>query len=108
MGELAGHTHTRGTMNITGKARIYSEYNKKNYDVLNVYTGAFYWTKALEDSGEAYGTTTNMSSGSNDTIRNVPFDASRSWTGATSSTGSNGKHNTIPAYIACYAYKRTA
>ena len=95
-------------MNITGKARIYSEYNKKNYDVLNVYTGAFYWTKALEDSGEAYGTTTNMSSGSNDTIRNVPFDASRSWTGATSSTGSNGKHNTIPAYIACYAYKRTA
>lgn len=57
---------------------MYSEYNKQNYDVLSQYKGAFYWTKALEDSSEAYGTSTNLASGSNDTIRNVRFDASYS------------------------------
>lgn len=86
-----------GLPNITGKARIYSEYNKKNYTVKNVYTGAFYWTDALEDSREAYGTTTNMASGSNDTIRNVPFDASRC-------SAVYGKSSTVqpPAYTVKY------
>ena len=106
-GELAAHTHSRGSMNITGQARIYSEYNLKNYDVVNVYKGAFVWTKAYEDNANMrYGTSTNMASGSNDTIRNVQFDASKSWTGATSSVGSGTAHNNLPAYNAVYCYQR--
>ena len=94
-------------MNITGQARIYSEYNLKNYDVVNVYKGAFVWTKAYEDNANMrYGTSTNMASGSNDTIRNVQFDASKSWTGATSSVGSVTAHNNLPAYNAVYCYQR--
>lgn len=107
VGELAGHTHTRGTMNIKGKARMYCEYNKGNTSIKNRYTGAFYWTDDLESSDEAWGSSTNLASGTNDAVRNIPFDASRSWTGATSTTGNNTKHNTVPAYVACYAYKRT-
>lgn len=77
-GHSGGDTVEAGLPNIAGQARMYSEYNKKNYEVLNEYKGAFYWTKELEDSGEAYGTTTNIANGSYDTIRNVRFDASKS------------------------------
>lgn len=78
-GHAGGDTVEAGLPNITGSARIYSEYNYQNYDVINRYTGAFYWTKELENnSSKTYGTSTNMSGGTNDTIRDIPFDASRS------------------------------
>lgn len=78
-GHNGGDTVEAGLPNITGRARMYSEYNLKNYSVVNEYTGAFYQTKELEDdSTKRLGTSTNLAEGTYDTIRNIPFDASRS------------------------------
>lgn len=41
-GHNGGDTVEAGLPNITGRARMYSEYNLKNYSVVNEYTGAFY------------------------------------------------------------------
>ncbi|WP_405379558.1 hypothetical protein [Phascolarctobacterium sp.] len=38
---------------------------------------------------------------------NLGFDASRNWTGQTSSVGTNVAHNNLPPYTACYLFKRT-
>lgn len=66
------HTHSRGTMNITGRFGVVGK-------VGAVYTGAFYKygdsSKPLANSGE------------NDII--IGFDASKSWTGSTSGAGSH-------------------
>ena len=81
------HTHTRGTMNITG---TFNGIEKRSET--HIYTGAFY------DTGKD-----GLGTGSNDYDNAVNgFDASRAWTGATSSAGahshtgtaaSNGAHN---------------
>lgn len=76
----AGTDKEAGLPNITGTVRCYSEYNLNNsnyWDDGSALNGAFYWNSALESS-EAYGTSTNMTSGTNDAIRNVRFDASKS------------------------------
>jgi hypothetical protein len=36
------------------------------------------------------------------------FDASRSWTGETSSVGNNQPHNNMPPYEVAYCWKRIA
>ena len=66
--------------------------------------GAFY--RGGTKTGVGYPSATGGSIAGMGIYSGYAFDASRSWTGATSSTGSNSKHNTIPAYIVCYAYKR--
>lgn len=75
-------------------------------EVLAGKSGAF--STAYEGDTVQWGATiqTGGSSTHKNNLHN--FDASKSWTGATSSTGDSSKHNTIPAYVACYAYKRTA
>lgn len=68
---LPSHTHTRGTMNITGgyvQTRIWKD------SPYSAYTGAFY---AAGNGGDLYG------SGGIDS-HYAYFDASRSWTGSTS------------------------
>lgn len=68
------HTHTRGTMNITGS--FFGEKNNQGY----IYSGAFY----------SDGTNNKKGIGSTDSDdSNTLFDASRSWSGATSSAGSH-------------------
>lgn len=115
-GSAGNHSHTRGSMNITGwfdagDARIYT-------------SGAF--------TAHEYETTANQyqSGGSRNTY--VDFDASRSWSGATSTTGAhthsvtvnaNGAHthtgttngtgsgtafNIMPESIAVNVWQRTA
>ena len=105
--ESGNHTHTRGSMNITG-----TTFGESNALFDTSYSGAFY-----------RGTETNRSGvGKYDNDNNlVYFDASRSWTGSTSSSGSHthtlsgatqmshiwenqpiyGKSNTVqpPAYV---------
>ena len=100
--EYAGeHTHTRGTMEITGTfsgANLYSSPS-----------GAF-----ANAGGQGYGPLF----GAGDIV--VNFYASRSWIGATSvsgghthntvieETGQDLAHNNMPPYIAVYMYRRTA
>jgi hypothetical protein len=69
------HTHTRGSMNITGTT--FGE-NKDLYDTS--YSGAFYRGEETNKAGVGkYDHDNNL----------VYFDASRSWTGSTSSNGNH-------------------
>lgn len=95
------HTHTRGTMEITGKFRAYSEYNLNNTAYQNYVGGAI-------SSEESYGTSSNLASGSNDAVRMHYFTASNAWTGETSSSGESQPHNNMPPYLVVNMWKRIA
>lgn len=85
---LPTHTHTRGTMNITGT------FFGENLDYYT-YTGAFYKTNIGNQNGVGHLDRDNYQSG---------FDASRSWTGATSEPDNSiyGASNTVqPPAIKC-------
>ena len=97
------HTHNRGTMNITGT------FDGNVDDGDSAKTGAFYNT----------GTGFVGSNGDDERMGGViGFDASRSWTGATSSNGSHTHTigstgsalplNIMPPYTTVYAWRRTA
>lgn len=83
-------------MNITGRIGGYGD--RTGFSAL---LGAFYdvlHQERIPTMGDIVsGHSTSLFTG---------FDASRSWTGETSATGDNGKHNTIPAYISTHCYKR--
>lgn len=93
------HTHTRGNMNITGKFT----------SMWAVASGAF----SVIGTG-------NCSTGTASGDLNLDFYANRSWTGATSSsgshshtmslnnTGSNAAHNNMQPYLSVYMWKRVA
>ena len=102
---IGNHTHTRGTMNITG--------NFGGTDVQGGYygNGAFAITSRgnYRDAGGEYESNYG---------KNMSFDASRNWSGATSSNG-NHQHtignngsgtafNIMPPYIVAYVWRRTA
>ena len=67
VGNESAHTHTRGTMNITGRFDT-------DDNLVNNLSGAFY----KDTSGKSLGASQDNINGG------VLFDASRSWTGATS------------------------
>lgn len=101
-GSAGSHTHTRGTMNITGW--------HDSEDSEGVADGAFTISyRASTYNNRQQGGTTNTQ---------VNFDASRSWSGATSSNGSHahtigstGKgtaFDVMPPYIVAYVWRRTA
>ena len=100
-GSAGSHTHTRGTMNITGTVGTMCD-NGVNP------SGAFYVS----------GTSGKLENTSGEPDWNTYFDASRNWTGATSSNGSHshtigstGKgtaFNVMPPYIVAYVWRRTA
>lgn len=94
--QIPSHTHTRGTMNITGGGGFYEN---PSVSGLHAPYGAFYLTSAKTYVGASAFDKDNAS---------LEFDASRSWTGETSSVGGNQPHNNIPPYYAVYIWKRTA
>lgn len=102
-GSAGSHTHTRGSMNITGT------FDGNVDDGNSGKTGAFYNT----------GTQFNGSNGNTDRWGGlIGFDASRSWTGATSSNGAHTHAignagsglplNIMPPYQTVYMWRRTA
>jgi len=119
--ETGAHTHTRGTMNITGSVKT-RDFNVANHNLIFQPSGAFS-VSYTSDSG-----TTQAAQYISKTpyyINVLSFDASRNWTGATSSNGAH-THNVItntgtsgsvgsstsfsnlPPYITVYRYKRIA
>lgn len=106
---MPAHTHTRGTMNITGAlterpCSSSAELFRACYDGCAAEGGAFYTTLA----GDAlqWSVTVQTSGTSNHKNNLHQFDASRSWTGATSSVGSGTAHDNMPPYLAVYIWKR--
>lgn len=95
---MAGHTHTRGTMNITGKAVPNQTYVCASLWTDADLTGAFY-SDGVNVGGYIAKTGGNA-------WRGLSFDASRSWTGATSSVGNNTAHNNLMPYKVIYMYRR--
>ena len=93
--ETPAHTHTRGTMEISGVTYVYS------YNVDNNSNSVLYQQLSNDNclsSGSTQGYNYNQ----------LNFKASRNWTGATSSVGGNAAHNNMPPYLAVYVWKRTA
>jgi hypothetical protein len=100
---VGNHTHTRGTMNITGT------FDGNVNDGQSGKTGAFY------NTGQPF---KGSDGGNNDPGGVIGFDASRSWSGATSpngshthtigNTGSGLPLNIMPPYQTVYMWRRTA
>lgn len=82
--ETGGHTHTRGTMNITGGGLFYESVGYGDFGTR--LSGAFY-----AEGTNKWG---NKDSIDQDNAT-VEFDASRSWTGETSSNGAHSHTITI-------------
>lgn len=82
------HSHTRGTMNITGStygtAAGYLDYMVSWINS----AGAFYGIETTSSHGMGGG-------GSHGTMMALGFDASRSWTGSTNSTGAHSHTVTV-------------
>ena len=103
-GSAGGHTHNRGSMNITGDFYI----GKAGYYGNGSYAnGAFDWK--IKDFGNSSQETANGGTA-------ISFNASKSWTGETSSNGSH-THTTegsskafsiLNPYKAVYIWHRTA
>ena len=99
-----GHTHSRGSMDIKGKTQM---------GVLDSYRaleGAFY------SGASEYGVRPNA----NGNYPSVSFQASKNWSGSTSSSGDHshtvtignagggGSHSNMQPYLSVYMWKRTA
>lgn len=96
--ETPAHTHTRGTMNITGTVVQNSHYGMGGFHGSNALgSGAFYRGNKVNCSCSWQNYDDNYALG---------FDASKSWTGATSSVGGNASHNNMPPYICAYCWRR--
>ena len=126
-GSAGNHSHTRGTMNITGTYDFAYDYDAVSYRN-NFCNGAFAGGAVWSESRYQL----SWANGSQYQWQKMNFDASRSWTGATSTTGahthsvtvnSNGAHthsgttngtgsgtalNIMPESIAVNIWRRTA
>lgn len=98
--DMPAHTHTRGTMEITGRIGHNNSYS--GTFTSGGHEGAFY---NVPFSGTNYYLSgRSVGSGWYD----VAFEASRSWEGETSQSGLEEIATIIPPYLTVYIWKRVA
>lgn len=98
---MPAHTHTRGTMNITGELNYNNSYSGGNVSTTGM-LGAFY--SSSQPSKEYY--LGSRSSGAG--WGYIGFDASRTWTGETSSVGEGEAFSNMPPYYVAYLWRRVS
>ena len=105
------HTHTRGSMNITGSYNFAYDYDLNAYRN-NFCSGAFVAGSSWYVAGASWANAPAAN------WQKMSFDASKSWSGSTSSNG-NHQHtignngsgtafSIMPPYIVAYVWRRTA
>lgn len=96
------HSHTRGTMEITGTLGFENSSSDAGVDASPYGTGAF-----TSESYPGTGFGSNVGGSNWWTTKGWKFKASDSWSGSTSEEGTGTSGNLQP-YITCYMWKRTA
>ena len=96
---MPAHTHTRGTMNITGSVAPAHSSGVCWYNVTGE-SGCFYAADWVSNNGIP----SMQSTFEGNHI--LGFNAASSWTGETSSVGSGVAHDNMPPYLAVYIWKR--
>ena len=92
--EMPSHTHTRGTMEISGDFPTWDAGGKEDP------TGAFFFKVGDQATREG-----NTGIGWD---YRVGFQASKTWSGSTSSAGSSKPHNNLQPYRSAFIWRRTA
>lgn len=109
--QIPSHSHTRGTMEITGEMSTVGHTSGITY---GIHFDGTSFSGALHKGSQA-GTTYAIQQYNGGTRTNsVGFTASKGWTGATSSVGSNASHShgntgsssNLPPYIVAYIWRR--
>ena len=98
------HSHTRGTMNITGQIDALTW--NTNVGLYGIGASGALYKRSTYPQGRITAEDSYWGSGS-DSSALFGFDASRNWSGHTSEEGTGGSGNLQP-YITCYMWKRTA
>lgn len=103
LSQAPSHTHTRGTMEISGTATFTAGGESQCW---GGGSGAF---ESLPIYGHGF---FNIGGGGNlgadPKIRGWDFTASRNWTGETSSQGGNQPHENMPPYLSVYMWYRVS
>ena len=97
---MPAHSHTRGTMDITGTLTT--------DDTIGLFSTTNVISSGAFDRGS---TSLNRRDGAKSCTFNpktLTFKASNNWTGSTSSVGSGTAHNNMPPYVVYYCWERTA
>lgn len=97
--QMPAHTHTRGTMEITGQIYI-GQYGRGQS---HIYAGSGALSEIEQTSVYSVGGGELSTHGAG-----LKLTASKGWTGATSSVGSGEAHNNMPPYGVRYIYRRIA
>ena len=107
--ETPAHTHSRGTMEIIGNIQSRPGNNGANF--IDVYPSGTSSSQAfgyIQDGGAKWSGVATITSTSGTPTDIITFQASKSWTGETSSVGGNAAHNNMPPYLTVYMWKRTS
>lgn len=100
VGETPAHSHTRGTMEITGN--IAGNNGNTTQTCWNNWSGAFH-TGTLNGTATGYVTPDQSNT---DPRFSIGFTASKGWTGETSSVGNSQPHNNLPPFAVYAIWER--